>query len=363
VRALVVSGIWPPDVGGPASHARELAAFLRERGDDVRVVVAADREPAREPYPVAWVSRALPKGVVHAAAAAAIAREARRADVVYTTGMFARTATACAAVRVPYVLKLTGDPAFERARWRGRVGGDVESFQEAGGDRALRRLRDLTVRRAAHVVCPSAFLRDLAVAWGVAAERISVLPNPAPVVDGVVPRPRDEDGLLLAFAGRLGPQKALEVALAAVERVEGATLLVAGEGDLRAQLEAEAGPHTRFLGPLVRADVLALFAGADATVLPSTWENFPHTVVESLAVGTPVIATRVGGVPEVVEDGVNGLLVEPGDVGGLAAAIGRFARDPGLRARLRDAARPSVARYAPDAVYGRIREILAGAAR
>jgi glycosyltransferase involved in cell wall biosynthesis len=109
--------------------------------------------------------------------------------------------------------------------------------------------------------------------------------------------------------------------------------------------------------------VLRLFADSDASVLSSSWENFPHTVVESLAVGTPVIATRVGGVPEVVEDGVNGLLVPPGDVDALAGAIRRFAAEPELRARLRDAAAPSVARFAPDVVYGELERILQACAR
>jgi glycosyltransferase involved in cell wall biosynthesis len=357
VRILVVSGIWPPDVGGPASHGPEVAAFLAARGHDVQAFVAADAPPAPQPYPVGWVSRRLPKGVVHVAAAAEIARRARGVDVVFTTGMFARTAIACTAVRAPYVLKLTGDPAFERARWRGAVAGDLGGFQHSGAAPLLRRLRDLTVRRAAHVICPSAFLRDLAIGWGVPADRVSVLPNPAPAVP---PLERgSHDGVVLAFAGRFGPQKSLDVLFDAVERVDGVRLRVAGAGELAATPPASA----ELLGPLPREDVLQLFADADASVLSSSWENFPHTVVESLAVGTPVIATRVGGVPEVVEDGVNGLLVPPGDVEALAAAISRFAADAELRRRLRDAAAPSVARLAPETVYGELERILARCAR
>jgi glycosyltransferase involved in cell wall biosynthesis len=368
---LVVSGIWPPDVGGPASHGPDVAAFLTERGHEVRALVAADAQPGPQPFPVEWVSRSLPKGAVHAAAAAAVARRARTSDVVYTTGMFGRTALACRALRTPYVVKLTGDPAFERARWRNRVGGDVETFQRGGGGlegAALRRFRDATLRGAAHVVCPSGFLRDLALTWGLPPERVSVLPNPAPPAPSLPPREElraslGVDGLLFAFAGRLGPQKALEVALAAVERVPGATLLVAGDGDRRAALEAAAGPHTRFLGPLGRERVLELFAASDASVLPSSWENFPHAVVEALAVGAPVIATAVGGVPEVVEDGVNGLLVPPNDVDAFAEALSRFASDADLRARLRAAAAPSVARFARGTVYGELERLLEAAVR
>jgi glycosyltransferase involved in cell wall biosynthesis len=85
--------------------------------------------------------------------------------------------------------------------------------------------------------------------------------------------------------------------------------------------------------------------------------------VEALAVGTPVIATRVGGVPEVVEDGVNGLLVPPGDAAALAEAVRRFFADGALRDRLRAAAAPSVERFAPDAIVDALERTLAQVVR
>ena len=180
-------------------------------------------------------------------------------------------------------------------------------------------------------------------------------------------RPRDElraelglGGPTLAFAGRLTAQKSLDVGIEAAKRA-GVALLIAGDGPDRAALERRG--HARFLGPLTRQRVLELFRAADASLLSSSWENFPHTVVEALAAGTPVISTRTGGVAEVVHDGENGLLVEPGDVAALAVAIDRFCTDGELAARLRANAVPSVAEYAPDKVYGRLAAILAAAAR
>jgi glycosyltransferase involved in cell wall biosynthesis len=369
VKVVVVSGIWPPDVGGPASHAPEVAAFLRARGHELEAVTTADGAPAPEDYPVRWVSRALPPGVRHARAAAEIARRARTADVVYATGMVGRSAAGARLARTPYVIKLTADPAFERARRRGLVRGDVDDFRDAPGalPAALRAWRDAVLRGAAHVVCPSAWLRDRAVSWGVDGARVTVLPNPAPDVAGVPAAAPDGAGPLLAFAGRLTAQKSLDVALEALAAVDGVRLVVAGDGPERDRLERRAHElgldgRVRWLGPAPRAEVLALFRGADASVLSSSWENFPHGVVESLAVGTPVIATRTGGVAEVVRDGENGLLVEPGDPTALAAAIGRFVGDDALRERLRAAAAPSVAAYAPGHVYGRLEAILADAA-
>jgi len=363
MNVVIVSGIWPPDVGGPASHAPELARFLAARGHHVEAVVTAERAPAPQPFPVHWVSRRLPKGAVHAAAVWAIV--CRPADVVYATGMFTRTALACALTRRPFVLKLTGDPAFERARWRSAVGGDVDAFQRGGGGAqaaVLRTVRAWTVRRASHVVCPSAYLRSLALGWGIPADRISVLPNAAPPAH--VSATRDAlraqfelDGPTVAFAGRFGPQKALDVLTEATERA-GVALLVAGDGG-----EPPRGGHVRLLGPLPRERTLDLLAAADAAVLSSAWENFPHALVEALAVGTPVIATEVGGVTEIVEDGVNGLLVPPNDVAAFEAALRRYFGDDELQQRLRAAAVPSVERFSPERVYGELERILEASAQ
>src|SRR5207253_9052636 len=87
MRVLVVSGIWPPDVGGPASHAPQVADELHARGHRVEVVTTAVREPSPRAYRVSWVSRALPRGVLHAAVVALVARRPRAADVAYATSM------------------------------------------------------------------------------------------------------------------------------------------------------------------------------------------------------------------------------------------------------------------------------------
>jgi glycosyltransferase involved in cell wall biosynthesis len=376
VRVLVVSGIWPPDVGGPASHAPEVARFLVGRGHDVEVVTTAAAPPAGEPYVVHWASRRLPKGAIHVRTASLVRSRAYRADVVYTTGMFGRSAAGAIAARRPYVVKLTADPAFERSRRRGMVEGDVEDFQRGGGGTIaalLRRARDVELRRAAHVICPSAYLRDLVLSWGVRPDRVAVLPNPAPEVPELPPR--DElrrafglNGATLAFAGRLTAQKSLDRALEAVASSDGVRLMIAGDGPDREPLESRArelgvADRVFFLGSQPRRRIVELFRAADATILSSSWENFPHTVMEALAVGTPVLAMEAGGVAEVVHDGVNGLLVAPGDTAGLAEAVRRYFADEQLRERLRAGAAPSVAEYAPARVFGELEETLRRVAR
>ena len=370
MRVVLVTGIWPPDPGGPASHTPALAEFLRCRGHAVEVVTTADSAPESRDYPVHWVSR---RTVLrHLRCALLVRKRASAADVVYATSMVRRAALGAALGRRPLIVKLVSDEVFERMQRSGRFSGSLDAFQRLRGGprvRFLRRTRGWALRRASHVLSPSGYLRGIALGWRLDPERVSVLPNPAPEIP---PLPsRDElraelslEGAVLAFAGRLGPQKALGVALDAVAAVPEVTLAVAGDGPDRLALERRAGElgldgRARFFGSVPRESVLRLFRAADASVLSSSWENFPHTVVEALAVGSPVIATAVGGVPEVVRDGENGLLVPPGDPEALASAIRRFFGDDDLRRRLAEAAQGSVAAYTEEAVFGRIEEELA----
>jgi glycosyltransferase involved in cell wall biosynthesis len=375
VKVLVVSGIWPPDVGGPASHAPEAAEYLRGRGHEVEVVVTAAAVPSPRQYPVHWVSRGQPVVLRYLRGALLVARSARGANVVYATGMYGRTRIGSLLARAPRVVKLTGDPAYERALRYGLTRLPMEDFQRARQLRVawLKAMRDLMLSGARRYLIPSATLAGLAAEWRlVRGDRIVVLPNPISVPEigdrDELRRRHGFDGPTLVFAGRLSLQKALDVALRAVAACEGVALVVAGDGPERPRLdrlvaELGLGDRVRFLGAQPRETVLELLAAADAEVLSSGWENFPHALIEGLAVGTPVISTGGGGVGEIVDDEVNGLLVPPDDPDALAAAIRRFFADEDLRTRLREAAAGSVARFAPEPVYARLEAVLEEAAR
>jgi glycosyltransferase involved in cell wall biosynthesis len=361
MRVVLLPGIWPPDIGGPATHGPELAAHLVGAGHRVQVVTMASATPTERPCEILTVPRSRPFPVRYSHLTALATRTARAADVVYASATYAAAAAASVLSRRPLVVKLVSDPAYERARRYGLFAGTLEEFQEPGlrAVAALERARTLALRRARHVIVPSRYLAEIALGWGLDPERVVVVPNPAPVL--AVEEAPERRGLV--FAGRITRQKALDTALEAVARVPNVDLLVLGDGPDRERLERHAtelglNGRVRFAGPVPRAEVLRAFAAAEALVLSSDWENFPHTAVEALALGTPLIATAVGGVPEIVEDGVNGLLVPPGSADALAEAIGRFTASAELRARLAAAARPSVEHLSAPLVYGRIEELL-----
>jgi glycosyltransferase involved in cell wall biosynthesis len=154
-------------------------------------------------------------------------------------------------------------------------------------------------------------------------------------------------GPIVLYVGKRSPGKGygvfLEAARLVAKRRPDACFVAAGGGD--ASTSAAADVHV--LGELPHDDVLALYDLADVVVHPAAWpEPFSRVLLEAAAAGKPVVATRVGGNPEAVEDGVTGLLVEPGDPGGVADAVARLLDDEGLRSRLGRGAAEAAARRA-----------------
>jgi glycosyltransferase involved in cell wall biosynthesis len=358
MRIAFLTGIWPPDVGGPATHGPDFSRVLVERGHSVHVVTMGDGEPSERPCEVEVVSRRLPFPLRYGSVALRGARAARRADVVYASATYAAAAAASRIARRPLVVKLVSDPAYERAHRYGVFGGSLEEFQAATSRpiRALQALRSASLRAARTIVVPSSYLAGIAGGWGLRRERIHVLTNPAPPPRDVEPE-RLEPGTFV-FVGRLTRQKALRTALSAVALVPEARLVLVGDGPERAELELAAGDRVEFRGARSRDEALRTLAGAEAALLSSDWENLPHAAVEALSVGVPVVATAVGGVPEVVHDGENGVLVAAGQPEELAAAMRRILAEPGLRERLAAAAKPSVAAISSEAIYGRLEQLL-----
>jgi glycosyltransferase involved in cell wall biosynthesis len=204
--------------------------------------------------------------------------------------------------------------------------------------------------RVARYIALNEFCRRKFVEGGLPAQRIVVKPNfvdwPAPDLE----RPRQ--GFL--FVGRLSPEKGVDVLARAVGLVPEASLRVAGTGPAEAALDGLDGV-TR-LGALPPSAVFDEMAAARALVLPSIWyENFPRTLVEAFACGLPVIASRIGALAELVEDGRTGLLFEPGDPESLARCL-RWALDHPERLREMGRAARAVfeASYTPAANYRRL---------
>jgi len=220
---------------------------------------------------------------------------------------------------------------------------------------AQRWFQKLTCRLADCVLVNARAIRDTLIAQGFRSDNISVIRN------GIVPakysrepqssRIRRElrvppDAPLIVVLSRLNPMKGLEYFLDAARmvapRFPEARFLVVGDGRSKSELAeraAQSGLKERVLFTGFRTDAPDLLAEATLSVLPSLSEGLSNTVLESMASGVPVIATDVGGNPELIDDGVSGLLVPPRNADALAAAMIRLLKNPVLAAMLSEAAR------------------------
>ncbi len=375
MNLLITTGIFPPDIGGPATYVPQIARGLLERGHMVTVLTLSDSlENKHHAYPfrVVRLLRAQPKPLRMAQTVYTIWRLGRAAHALFVNGVALEAALANIALGKPLVLKVVGDLAWERATEQGWSDETFEAFQTArhGPKIAiLKALRAWWTRRAHRIIVPSRYLARWVSKWGVPEDRITVIYN-------VVTRPNGlsasasplKTPVKLVTAGRLVPLKRVDGIFEVIAGMKDVGLLVIGDGPERKRLESrvsELGINDRvfFTGEREQRETLALMAACDVFVLNSTHEGLPHVVLEAMTLGLPVVATAVGGTPEVVVDGETGQLVNSRD-GSLAEALARLTVDPGLRRRLGDQAQTFVAEtLGPGSMVERTEALLAAVAR
>lgn len=228
------------------------------------------------------------------------------------------------------------------------------------------------VQRADFVVCISHFARSQLMAlvpeqhWS----KISIVRcGVDPAVFEPVRREAKADATEILCIGRLVAVKGQALVIEAVSTLSSrgldARATIVGAGPTRDRLEALAaklgvGDRIAFTGAVGQDRIRELYAAADVFCLPSFAEGVPVVLMEAMAMEVPVVTSRIMGIPELVEDGVNGLLIAPGDVAGLDAALERLARDPAERRRLGEAGRSKiVAEYALDTSVERLEQLFA----
>jgi glycosyltransferase involved in cell wall biosynthesis len=344
MRLAIATPLYPPESGGPATYSKLLEEGLPSEGVEVELVKFSE-------------VRHLPKLIRHYAYYRRVKLAARRADAVLALDPVSTGFAAMRAARKagkPFILKIVGDYAWEQGAQRFGITATLDEFVNMphvpAAVAVFRKVQTRVAAAAVQIIVPSEYLKKIVTAWGIPPEKIAVIYNAVPPEEtGTVPAavaalPRP----LVVTAGRLVPWKHIDGVVEAVSQTN-ASLAIVGDGPLAAMLAelatAKLAGRSALTGRLSHADTLAVIKGADVFVLNSSYEGLSHLLIETLALGTPIIATRVGGNPEVIEDGVNGLLVPAGDAGALTEAIARVLGDAELRARLRVRAQESATRF------------------
>jgi glycosyltransferase involved in cell wall biosynthesis len=297
------------DRRGAETSALELCRALSESGCEGSTVALAPGSVGGLDLPVLGPSRFAP-GTIRA-----LSRACRGHDAVVAHGSSTLPAVALATLRLrtPFLYRSVGDPS---------------AWATTPGRRTRVRA---AARRASRVV---ALWRGSAALWNevlaVPAERIEVIPNSVPAdrfplaTSGDRARARSAldlpaEGPVALILGALSPEKRVDLAIRAVAALRDVTLAVVGDGAQRESLEQLArslvGPRVRFYGSTEQPWVA--LAAADVLLLPSDTEGQPAVAIEAGLTGLPVVATRTGGLPEIVLNGKTGVLVEAGDLDGM----------------------------------------------
>jgi glycosyltransferase involved in cell wall biosynthesis len=392
VRVAQLATRYPPAPGGVERHVQELSSHLGARGHRVDVYTS---ELYRE-YPWEALPSSVPReegapfGEIHRFRAwsfpgeahytflrgleAALARA--KPEVVhahtYGTHQVAIASRLRRDAGTPFLVTAHYHPpwSIEGGWWRRRLRGFYDTVLAAP-----------VLSRASRLVVQTREEERLVRALGIPLPPVAIIPpglSPLPPPDGGTSFRAEYrvPGPFLLFVGRLASNKGLVALVEAFAPLAGreadATLVLVGEdGGMAAAVDARArelGLADRVVrvGHVADERLLAsAYREARAFVLPSDYEAFGLVVVEAMSQGAPVIASRVGGLPEIIEDGTSGLLCSPGSRPELSAAIDRLWSDPDLRHRLGEAGRTTVApRYtweaATDALERLYREVVAG---
>lgn len=336
LRICVVGPLAPPS-GGMASQCAQLVQLLRAEGLQVDLVQTnAPLRPAwLERIPVLRAMVRILPYTLH------LWRACGRADVVHVLA------------NSGWAWHLFAAPAIAIAQWRGVAtivnyhGGNADAFWAQAPGYVLRMLASASLR-----VMPSAFLLRVSAKYGLQAE---VIPN---TIDLTRFRPAPSgargDAPHVVVTRNLEAIYGIDVAIRAFARVRQscatARMTIAGSGPERERLQALAediglGSAICFAGRIDNAEIAQLYASATCLLNPSTVDNMPISILEAFACGVPVVSTSVGGVPDMLQDGVCGLLVPVGDEAAMADTVLRILRCPTLAENLRQAGLAEAQKY------------------
>ncbi len=372
IRVLVATGIFPPDIGGPATMLEALIAALQQENLEIKTLTYGEPTSGNQPVDetIFRVSRNGRFKLKYLKYFLKMLELAEWADVIYVTdiysvGFFARLAKKILGKK--YIIRLAGDSAWETAVNRGWTQDYIVDFQKK--TYADRRIEKLKARRrrilldADRTLAVSEFIAGVARQIGVPAAKIKVIYNS---IDFIGDNPADAASVeaikeqyghkakIMVTACRLTPWKGVDTLIAILPqlmaRVGPINFLILGDGSEMARLKEIAvdlklEKQVHFLGRVAAPEVPNFLSAADIFVLNTNYEALSHTLLEAMKVGAPVVATAIGGNPEVIADGQEGLLVPYNDKAALGRALESVLKNNALAEKFIQQAKLKLAKF------------------
>ena len=328
MKVLIATGIYPPDVGGPATYSKYLAEELPKRGHDVEVLVYTR------------ILKRFPKGISHFIYFLKVLKQVGGADVILTTDAISAGLPVHFASFFsgrPYVLKIGGDYVWEQAMQRWGVRELLDDFlkKKYGWKiQLMRKLQSHVAKKSVKVIAPSMYLASVVKSWGVPEEKISVIYNTIHIPK--ITRAKSNKPLLFSF-GRDVPWKGFSMLREIAKEL----------------------PEVEFrIGEVSHDGRDKLFAECDIFLLNTGYEGFSHQILEAMSLGLPIITTDAGGNKEIVEHEKNALVVRYNDKEAWIKAIIRLLGDRDLQRRLSENAKITAQKFLDKDMVGETLKVL-----
>jgi glycosyltransferase involved in cell wall biosynthesis len=367
IKVLIATGLYSPEIGGPATYTKMLEEKLCAHGVNLTIL------------PFGTV-RHLPKVIRHAVFMWKAWKLSRNMDVIYAldpVSVGVPSWIVSLVARKPFLVRLGGDYAWEQGQQRFGLDATLDEYTKSPKTapflvRVLAFIQSFIVKRASLVIAPSEYLKGIIATWGVDPSKIRVIysalfPLEVNVPKAVIREQLEYKGTVITTVGRLVPWKGfselIDVVAQLKDEIPDISLVIIGDGPLDAELKNKVAQlqledRVRLVGRLGKDALGAAIKGSDLFVLNTSYEGLSHQLLEVMDLGVPIVTTNVGGNPELITDGISGVLVEVGDSEGLASAIKQVAANESTQIRLTQNARIRIQDFSQDAVVAKLAELL-----
>ena len=340
---LIATGIFPPDIGGPATYSKLLLYELPKHCLNVSVLSFGE-------------VRHLPKIIRHAVYFFKVLNRGRRADIIFAqdpVSVGLPSVIASKIMRKKFLLKVVGDYAWEQFQnQKSKIKNqnnnskfiNLEQFQSGKYDfktEIRRKVERWVAKNAEKIIAPSKYLKKIVLMWKVKEDKIQVIYNG--IKSGqecgnkeTIRKLLQFEGNLIISVGRLVPWKGFDIIIEIFplikDKFKDAKLIIVGSGPDKDRLQKlidEKGlqNNVALTGGLDRDVLLRYIKASDVFVLNTGYEGFSHQLLEVMDIGVPIVTTKIGGNPEIIEDGKTGLLTGFNDKKGLEKAIVKLLDD------------------------------------
>jgi len=316
MKILITTGIYPPDIGGPATYSKLLFDELPKKGIEVEILSFGEVKK--------W-----PKIIRHIAYFFKILSKTKGVDVIYAqdpVSVGLPTTLANKFLRKKFFIRIAGDYAWEQGVQRFDIKDDLDTFS-AKNDYGFRvkffkKIQFYVAKQADKIIVPSHYFKTVILNWGIIDKKITVIYNGIKLSEpSEVQPPKIREKVILSV-GRLVPWKGFKVLIEVMpeilKEIPDVKLVIVGSGPQKEELENKITELSlreavTLTGQLSREEVLDNMRKASVFVLNTQYEGFAHLLLEAANNKVPVVTTNIGGNPELIKNNQEGVLVKPDD--------------------------------------------------